>query len=145
MEVIAPLAFVISSLVIYWVTWSELRLTIPIVIVGMIWYAVTYFLQHHGVGELAGGVWLVVYLAALCGMSYIGSFGGRNLITAPWDSLVVAALGFVMYFWGVAAGTRHLMGRPEIIEDMRSQQEARERGDEAAQSVSRESEVEAQR
>jgi hypothetical protein len=125
MVVIAPAAFVISSLVIYWVDWSELRLTIPIVVVGLIWYAVTYLLQRHGVGELVGGLWLVVYLAVLYLLSYIGSFGGKGLIHGPWDSLLVAAVALVIYFWGVASGTRHLARRPDIIDDMQSQQDAR--------------------
>jgi len=129
MAVVAPAAFVISALVIYWVKWSELRLTLPIVAVGLIWYAVTYIVQHHGIGELTGGVWLVVYLAVLYAMSYIGSFGGKDLIHAPWDSLVVAAIAFVIYFWGVASGARYLGGRPDVVDDMRAQQEERGMGD----------------
>lgn len=135
MMVVAPLAFVISALVIYWVTWSELRLTIPIVVVGVIWYAVTYFLQHHGVGELTGGLWLVVYLIVMYLMSYLGSFGGKNLIHSPWDSVVVAVVAFAIYFWGVSSGSKYLIGRPDVIEDMRAQQEARGQGGEAPQSI----------
>lgn len=140
MAVVAPAAFVISALVIYWVTWPELRLTIPIVVVGLIWYAVTFFVQHHGVGELTGGIWLVVYLAFQYVMSYIGSFDGKNLIPAPWDSLVVAAVSFAFYFWAVAAGTRYLVGRPDVIEDMRAQQKDRglETKEEAQQTTQQE-------
>ncbi|GAB3915643.1 ABC transporter permease [Microlunatus endophyticus] len=135
MMIIAPIAFVISALVIYWVDWSELRLTIPIIVVGLIWYAVTYLVQHHGVGELVGGLWLVVYLAVLYAMSFIGTFGGKNLIPAPWDSVVVAAIALALYFWGVAAGSRYLTGRPDVVEDMRAQQAERGRGGEAPQQV----------
>jgi amino acid transporter len=135
MGAMAPLAFVISALVIYWVTWSELRLTIPIVVAGVIWYVVTYFLQHHGVRELTGGWWLVVYLIAMYVLSYIGSFGGKNLIPSPWDSVVVAAVAFAIYFWGVSSGANYLIGRPDVIEDMRDQQKARGQGDETPERV----------
>jgi amino acid transporter len=119
MAIIAPFAFVVSGLVIYWVPWSELVLTIPIIIVGFIWYAVNYVVQHHGRGELVGGVWLVVYLAVIYLMSWIGSYGGLGLIPTPWDSVVVAALNAALYLWGTQSGVNYLRGRPELVAQLR--------------------------
>ncbi|PZF65027.1 APC family permease [Curtobacterium sp. MCBD17_013] len=121
MSVIAPFAFVVSALVIYWVPWSELVLTIPIIVVGFIWYAVTYALQHHGAGEVVGGIWLVAYLAVVYGMSAIGSFGGLGLIGAPWDSVVLAVLAAGLYVWGTQSGIRYMRSRPELVDELRAQ------------------------
>jgi amino acid transporter len=119
MSVIAPFAFIVSALVIYWVPWSELVLTIPIIVVGLIWYAVTYVRQHHGTGEIVGGVWLVAYLAVMYGMSAIGGFGGLALIKTPWDSVVLAVLAAGLYVWGTQSGIRYMRARPELVEELR--------------------------
>ncbi|GAA4178982.1 APC family permease [Gryllotalpicola koreensis] len=125
MIVIAPFAFIVSGLVIYWVPWSELLLTMPIVAVGLIWYAVTYATQRHGWGEVKGGVWLVAYLAVMYGMSFIGDYGGLKLIAEPWDSVVVAALSAALYFWGTQSGVRYLRSQPELVEELRNGQLSR--------------------
>ncbi|MFC4242533.1 APC family permease [Gryllotalpicola reticulitermitis] len=124
MTLIAPFAFIVSALVIYWVPWSELVLTIPIIAVGLIWYAVTYVIQHHGVGEVVGGIWLVVYLAVVYGMSAIGGFGGLGLIPSPWDSVVLAVLAAGLYIWGTQSGTNYMRARPELVEELRGQRDA---------------------
>jgi amino acid transporter len=121
MRVIAPFAFIVSTLVIYWVPWSELVLTIPIVAVGFIWYAVTYALQHHGKGEVVGGIWLVGYLVVIYGMSAIGDFGGLKLIPTPWDSVLLAVIAAGLYVWGTESGTRYMRARPELIEELRGE------------------------
>jgi amino acid transporter len=119
MTVIAPFAFVVSALVIYWVPWKQLVLTIPIIVVGLIWYAVTYAIQRHGVGELVGGIWLVAYLAVMYGMSAIGGFGGLGLLATPWDSVVVAVLAAGLYVWGTRSGVRYMRARPQLVRDLR--------------------------
>ncbi len=121
MNVIAPFAFIVSALVIYWVPWKELVLTIPIVVVGLIWYAVTYAIQRHGVGELVGGFWLVAYLVVEYVMGAIGSFGGAHLISSPWDSVVLAVIAAALYLWGTRSGTSYMRARPELIRELREQ------------------------
>jgi amino acid transporter len=119
MNVIAPFAFIVSALVIYWVPWSELVLTIPIIAVGLIWYAVTYALQRHGIGEVVGGIWLVAYLAVMYVMSALGNYGGRGLIPSPWDSVVLAVLAAGLYVWGTRSGIRYMQARPELVAELR--------------------------
>jgi len=125
MTVIAPFAFIVSALVIYWVPWSELLLTMPIVGVGLIWYAVNYVIQKHGVGEVVGGLWLVVYLIVVYAMSYVGDYGGLGLIPAPWDSVVLAVLAAGLYLWGTQSGARYMQGKPELVEELREHQLSR--------------------
>ncbi|MGN6742197.1 MAG: APC family permease [Amnibacterium sp.] len=122
MQLIAPFAFVVSTLVIYWVPWKELVLTIPIIVVGLIWYAVTYAVQRHGRGEIVGGLWLLGYLVVMYGMSAIGEYGGLGLIPSPWGSVVVAVLGVGLYVWGTRSGVRYMRARPELVEELRGEQ-----------------------
>lgn len=120
MRLVAPLAFVVSSLVIFWVPWDVLVKTIPIVALGLVWYAVTYVRDRHGYGEVSGGIWLVAYLVAMYVLSYSGTFGGHEWIPAPWDSVVVAVVAVLMYAWGAAAGTSYLRAHPEVSERLRA-------------------------
>jgi amino acid transporter len=106
--VVAPVAFVVSALVIYWVGWSDLLKTVPIVVVGLIWYAVTWVRQHQGAGELHGGWWLLAHLAFLYLVSVLGSFDGLGVVPAPWDSVLVAVVSFAVYFWGCASATAYM-------------------------------------
>ena len=114
MRLLAPAAFVLASLILYWATWKELRIALPVLLVGVIVY---------GFQQLRGGVdwldvrvgrWLVAYLVAILIVSLIGSqdFGGTNLIPAPWDSVLVAVIGLACYEWGVRSAVRHLAAHP---------------------------------
>ncbi len=104
----------LASLILYWATWKELRIALPVLLVGVIVY---------GFQQLRGGVdwldvrvgrWLVAYLVAILIVSLIGSqdFGGTNLIPAPWDSVLVAVIGLACYEWGVRSAVRHLAAHP---------------------------------
>jgi amino acid transporter len=118
MAVVAPIAFAVSGLVIYWVGWSELWKTIPIVTVGLLWYGVIYLRQRHGAAEIRGGLWLIAHLVVLYTISALGSFEGLGLIPAPWDSVLVAAVSLAVYFWGCASGARYLRDHPDVLEHL---------------------------
>ncbi|TWP35544.1 APC family permease [Leekyejoonella antrihumi] len=131
MEIIAPLAFIVSSLVIFWSTWPDLKKTIPVVVIAVVWYAVLHIRGNLGMDEIRGGGWLVVYLAAMYVMSYIGSFGGQDWITAPWDTIVAAAIAIGCYVWGLREGVTYMTAHPEIVESLQAHA-----GDEEAPEVS---------
>jgi len=116
MRVIAPGAFMVSSLVIFWEPSDELLKTVPIVVVGMVWYLGSALRGHGHGAEVAAGAWLVVFLAFIYAMSVVGSFGGSGLVPGPWDGIVVAIVSLALYLWGVRAGTAYLGGRPDLLE-----------------------------
>jgi amino acid transporter len=112
--VIAPVSFVIATLILYWATWTELRIALPLLLIAIVIYAVNMRTAARRAASLRAdvraGAWLVVYLAAVLLMSAIGSrnFGGLGLIPAPWDSVVVAAIGVAAYFRGVRDASAYL-------------------------------------
>ncbi|GAA4780442.1 APC family permease [Actinomycetospora chlora] len=124
MRVIAPIAFVVSSLIIFWVSWSELRIAMVIIAIGVAVYAVSWVRGGREVGQLVGGAWLVVYLVGITAFSAIGSFDGAGLLPAPWDSVAVAAFSLAVYAWGAAAGTAYMRARPEMVERLGAQADA---------------------
>jgi amino acid transporter len=107
LPVVAPLAFVFGTLVLYWARWPLTGKVILIMAVGLPVYA--YYELRHGTQlakHLRSGAWLVGYLVWMALLSYAGGkeFGGRGWLPTGWDIAVVAASGLAFYFWGLASG-----------------------------------------
>jgi amino acid transporter len=103
---IAPLSFVAATEFIYWSGWEALRLALPLTLVGVplfLWLWRSDRSEPLGL-ELRRGAWLVGYLLLLTLLSWLGSFDGSQHLPAPWDSVVAAVLGLVVYPLAVRAG-----------------------------------------
>jgi amino acid transporter len=124
MQLIAPAAFVVSTLVILWEPWDILRKSIVVIVATLLYYAVAHVRHRFESGELAAGVWLVVYLILVYAVSYVGSFGGKGWLHGPWDSVVVGAASLLVYAWGIRAGGTYLAAHPEIAEDLKHSHDA---------------------
>lgn len=50
--------------------------------------------------------WLLSYFGAITLLSWLGSssFGGMNLIPAPWDQVAAAIVSLISYAWGIRSG-----------------------------------------
>jgi amino acid transporter len=108
LDVFAPLAFVLATLLLYWARWpltGEVVLLIlaaaPIYIWSGFKFGWSGFKQH-----LRGAWWLITYLPAVALLSALGSsqFGGMGLLPLGWDQAIVAALGLGFYAWGCRSG-----------------------------------------
>jgi amino acid transporter len=111
---ISPVAFVVSSEFVYWSGWHNLRLALPLVLAGL---PLFLFLRRDGSSralaeELRDGAWLVVYLAVITVLSWLGSFKGSDHLRAPWDSVTVAVFALAVFWWAVDSGVRHLAATP---------------------------------
>lgn len=101
-EVIAPVAFIIANLIIYWSGWeTDWRLGVAIIL-GFIVLALNYVLSpadRKPSLDWKAAYWIVPYLAGLTLISFIGArdFGGRGVIPFGWDALVVAVFSIVIY------------------------------------------------
>lgn len=111
---ISPVAFVVSTEFVYWSGWHDLRLALPLVLVGL----PLFLLLRREVSdtplavELRDGAWLVVYLAVITLLSWLGSFKGADRLPAPWDSVTVAVFALAVFWWAVDSGARHLAAAP---------------------------------
>jgi amino acid transporter len=119
-RVLAPIGFVLATLILYWAKWTNLRIALALLIVAIAVYAWNTHSSGHTREQvrvdLRAGTWLVVYVAAVLVLSWLGGFGGWNVIPTPWDSVAVACVGAAMYAWGVTEGVRFIRARGDVDE-----------------------------
>lgn len=112
---LAPLAFVLASLAVYWTMWPTTVQVILVIALGLpiyLYYEWRY--QHNDWRQqLKSSMWLICYLVFISIISYVGSngFGGRNWIIFPWDFVIIIIASVFFYIWAIHS---HL---PEIDPD----------------------------
>jgi len=105
LKVIASLAFVVISLILYWAHWPLTGQVIFIVAFGLLFYF--YYQTKAGwpnfFQQIKSSLWLILYLFAIALLSYLGStdFGGRNFIPYGWDMLAVVIVSLGFFMWGI--------------------------------------------
>jgi amino acid transporter len=107
---IAPASFLVSTEIIYWSGWAQIKWAFPLTLIGLLVFGVLRAKDRPLAQELRTGAWLVVYLVAIIVFSYVGgtAFGGDNSITAPWDSIIVGVFALALYAWAVHEGRKHI-------------------------------------
>ena len=124
MGVLAPLAFVFASELLYWARWPLTGEIILLLAAGLPIYG---WYRRNASGatlreELRAAGWLILYLAVMTVVSLTGSrqFGGLDWIPYGWDMLVVALLSLLFCFWGVRSG----LAEPALAEIVEPELEA---------------------
>jgi amino acid transporter len=108
LPVLAALAFIFATELLYWATWP---LTGEIILLMVVALPVYLFYQARTgwpdfARQLNAAWWLIVYLPVVAAISWAGSskFGGHDYITWGWDLLVVALIAVGFFTWGVKSG-----------------------------------------
>ncbi|HEV2591475.1 MAG TPA: APC family permease [Gaiellaceae bacterium] len=99
--VLAPFAFVVATLVVYWSGWPTVwRLMVALAIGGIVFTAYRPFVAAEDRESLdtRHAVWLVPYLGGITLISYFGRYAGRNLIPF-WIDLGVVTVFSLAVFW----------------------------------------------
>ena len=110
LPVLAPMAFVLATLMLFWARWPHTGQIMLLLIVPL-----PVYLYYQAKGnwrdfgrQLRASWWLLAYLIAITVLSWAGSkeFEGHNYIGYGWDQLCVALASLAFYFWGVRSGWR---------------------------------------
>jgi amino acid transporter len=101
--IIAPLGFIMASLIVYWTTYPYTLYAFIAIILGLILFAIARSRGAYPVNDIAKGSWIVVYSAVMVVLSYVGSYG-QGYIPFPWDFLVVVIVALIFYAWGTNSG-----------------------------------------
>ncbi|PWI57036.1 APC family permease [Sulfoacidibacillus thermotolerans] len=129
-SLIAPIAFVIGSLIIYWTGWATDSKLLIALLIGVVIYAFFALIMPNEIRRpdaqsIKSGIWLILFLLAMLGLTYIGSakLGElKNWIPYPWDMVVVAIVSLLFYYWGVASGYR----TADVVEALENISQTRE-------------------
>jgi amino acid transporter len=82
-EVLAPLGFVLASLIVYWSGWGTYSTLIVVIILGYILMGISFAFHlnpNQPVIDWNGALWVVPYLVGMGIISYLGGFGGSGII-----------------------------------------------------------------
>lgn len=104
---VGVVSFVLSGLILYWSTWEKVRISVPLLLIGLIVYVVRARGRSAPGGRATTGFWLIGYLVVLTTVSALGSFGGAGLLPAPWDSAVMGVLAATFWYLAHRSGVRY--------------------------------------
>lgn len=105
MKILAPLAFDLISLAIYWTMFPTTVEVIAIIIIGLPIY--TYFDYNRGFKELkpkiTASLWIFFQLIFLSLVSWLGGkdFGGLGMLQYPYDFVLILVVSTFVYYWAV--------------------------------------------
>jgi amino acid transporter len=105
--VLAPLAFIVSGLIILWSGWAtDWKLGVAILL-GYVILGVSrgfHLNSHEPVLQWRAAQWLPVYLVGLGVIVYLSPYGPLRTPVIPlwWDIAVTALLSLAVYYWALA-------------------------------------------
>ena len=110
LHVLAPMAFVLATLMLFWARWphtGEIMLLLILPMPVYLYYQAKAGWRDFG-RQLRGAWWLIAYLAAdrRAVLGRQQGVRGHDYIGYGWDQLCVALAALVFYFWGVRSGWR---------------------------------------
>lgn len=95
---LCPLAFYFCNLMSYWTGWDTIYKLAIAITVGVGFFVVAYLrrkIQADNIG-LKSAIWIAPYLGGLTIISYLGAFGGKNIIPFGWDFLVIGIFSMII-------------------------------------------------
>jgi amino acid transporter len=105
-EILSPLAFAVSSLIILWTTWNtdwKLGVSILIGYAILVGNRLLNLNEHKPVLDWRAASWLPVYLVGMGIIIYISSFGPMDNPVLPflWDMLVTVLFSLAIFYWAI--------------------------------------------
>jgi len=102
-KIICPLAFYFCNLLSYWCGWETISKLAIAMLVGILIFAASWLRGRLTVSNigLRSGLWMIPYLLGLVMISYLGAFGGKDIIPFGWDFLVIGIFSLVILWLAV--------------------------------------------
>lgn len=104
------LAFYFCNLISYWTGWDTIYKLAIAILIGFIFFVVACVrgkLKSTTL-EFKSAIWIIPYLGGLILISYLGAFGGKNIIPFGWDFLVIAIFSLVILYLAVMNRSTHV-------------------------------------
>jgi amino acid transporter len=104
-SVVAPLAFIIADLLIYWSGFETIWKLGIVLVIGYVLIGISMmFDKQRPPLDWKSATWLPVYLVGMGIISWQGQFGPDNTGRIPfwWDMVIVAVFSLAIYYWAMA-------------------------------------------
>lgn len=114
--VICPLAFYFCNLLSYWTGWETIYKLAIAMIIGVVFFIIASLRGSIHVASLGlkSGLWVIPYLSGLVLISYLGAFGGKNVIPFGWDFAVIGVFSLGILY--LAVKNRAALSNEKIID-----------------------------
>lgn len=102
-HVMCVLAFYFCNLISYWTGWETIYKLAIAMLIGLVFFTMASVrgrLRSQPLG-LKSAIWLIPYFSGLVLISYLGAFGGKNVIPFGWDFFVIAVFSIVILYMAV--------------------------------------------
>jgi amino acid transporter len=102
-SILCLIAFYFCNLMSYWTGWETIYKLAIAMAIGFIVFSFAYLrntLPTRSIG-LRSIIWIGPYFSGLILISYLGAFGGKNIIPFGWDFLVIAIFSFFILWLAV--------------------------------------------
>lgn len=125
-KLLCPISFYVCNLITFWTGWDTIRQLGMSVLLGAILLGLYRFKAKRAQEvplSFAHAWWLIIYLAGITLLSYLGSFGGgKNIMTFGWDFIVIALFSLCIFTLALKVkmpkkSTRALIAHDEEMED----------------------------
>lgn len=113
-QFLCPLAFYFCNLLTYWTGWETIHRLAIAMLIGLIVFVIACYKGKLAVKKtektfnfgIKSAIWLFPYLPGLVLISYLGAFGGKNIIPFGWDFLVIGLFSVMIFFLAVKCRVR---------------------------------------
>lgn len=98
-NIVCPIAFYFCNLISYWTGWETIYKLGIAIFIGFMFFFIAYIsgrIKSESFG-LKSCIWITPYLIGLILISYLGPFGGKNIIPFGWDFLVIAIFSLIIF------------------------------------------------
>jgi len=108
-SVLAPIAFVVGGLLIYWSGWTAVWISMISVFVGLLFLTVYHRRSKISSNDLLSGIWLPIYMIVVLILSYTGSLGplAKPIIPYPYDTVIFIVVALIFYYFGYYSGVKY--------------------------------------
>jgi amino acid transporter len=102
-RLICLIAFYFCNLLSYWTGWETISKLAIAMLIGLAFFMLSLLRKQtisNNLG-LKSAAWIVPYFSGLILISYLGAFGGKNIIPFGWDFLVIGIFSTAILFLAV--------------------------------------------
>ena len=99
-SVFAIAGFCVASLIIYWSGWNVFVVMVAILLLGLFVFVINTFVYQHNWRDVdyKNALWLLPYIVGLGIFSYIGNYGGKELVAFPIDNVFIILFSVAIFY-----------------------------------------------